>query len=146
MGGTTTAPWSIPYPTGSDRVMDGDNAMQAMAERITVLMESPVKPAYSVMTMANGWQPNVLVVKVSGWVHVHVSAAKASWAGGEIMTTLPAGLRPNYTLSISGWGFNAGKPVGITMEYAGALKTVLANTAYGDSGGIAASFSYPAYL
>jgi hypothetical protein len=29
---------AIPYPIGTDRVMDGDNAMQAMAERVEALM------------------------------------------------------------------------------------------------------------
>jgi hypothetical protein len=33
MGGTTPVT-SIPYPTGTDRVADGDNAIQALAERI----------------------------------------------------------------------------------------------------------------
>jgi hypothetical protein len=30
----TTPKYALPYPTGTDRVMDGDNAMQALAEAI----------------------------------------------------------------------------------------------------------------
>lgn len=32
MAGTTTN--GLPYPTGTDRVMDGDNAIQALAEEV----------------------------------------------------------------------------------------------------------------
>lgn len=35
MAGTTTN-LKIPYPTGTDRVADGDNAMQSLAERVDV--------------------------------------------------------------------------------------------------------------
>lgn len=37
MAGQTTS-LKIPYPTGTDRVADGDNAMQALAERIEARM------------------------------------------------------------------------------------------------------------
>ena len=37
MGGTT-AKRALPYPTGTDRVADGDNAMQALAERVEARM------------------------------------------------------------------------------------------------------------
>lgn len=37
MAGSTTK-LALPYPTGTDRVMDGDNAMQALAERIEARM------------------------------------------------------------------------------------------------------------
>lgn len=33
----TTPKLNIPYPVGTDRVMDGDNAMQAIAERVETL-------------------------------------------------------------------------------------------------------------
>lgn len=35
---TTPAPNLMPYPVGTDRVMDGDNAMQALAERVDTRM------------------------------------------------------------------------------------------------------------
>lgn len=37
MGSQTTS-WAIPYPVGTDRVMDGDNAIQALAERLDLLL------------------------------------------------------------------------------------------------------------
>jgi hypothetical protein len=37
MGGITTN-LKIPYPTGTDRVADGDNAMQSLAERVEARM------------------------------------------------------------------------------------------------------------
>lgn len=38
--GSQTAKLAIPYPVGTDRVTDGDNAMQALAERLDLLMTS----------------------------------------------------------------------------------------------------------
>jgi hypothetical protein len=37
MGGTTPK-YQLPYPTGTDRVADGDNAIQALAERVEVVV------------------------------------------------------------------------------------------------------------
>lgn len=52
----TTARWQIPYPTGTDRVMDGDNAMQAIAERIDVLLPPPGSLVpYAGSTAPSGW-------------------------------------------------------------------------------------------
>lgn len=36
--GSTTPSLAIPYPVGTDRVMDGDNAMQSLAERVDLLL------------------------------------------------------------------------------------------------------------
>jgi hypothetical protein len=38
--GSTTPKFAIPYPVGTDRVMDGDNAMQAIAERVEALLSA----------------------------------------------------------------------------------------------------------
>ena len=35
--GSTTPAMKLPYPVGTDRVMDGDNAIQALAERIELV-------------------------------------------------------------------------------------------------------------
>lgn len=37
MPASTPTPWLIPYPVGTDRVADGDNAMQAIAERVALI-------------------------------------------------------------------------------------------------------------
>ena len=67
MGGTTPAPWSIPYPVGTDRVADGDNAMQAIAERVAAIC-------------------NLLP---RGLVQTHYAAG--SWTiGDSVIVTLPA--------------------------------------------------------
>lgn len=36
--GSSTNIFSLPYPTGTDRVMDGDNAIQALADRLELLL------------------------------------------------------------------------------------------------------------
>ena len=52
MAGQTTT-LKIPYPTGTDRVADGDNAMQAIAERIEARMPLGVL-GRAVFTVATG--------------------------------------------------------------------------------------------
>ena len=46
-------PKGIPYPIGTDRVMDGDNAMQAIAEKVDALL--PVTVRGSLTTDASGY-------------------------------------------------------------------------------------------
>lgn len=53
MGGITPAPWSLPYPTGTDRVMDGDNAIQALAEKVAAQWGRMATGAVTVNTVAN---------------------------------------------------------------------------------------------
>lgn len=36
--GSTTTKYAFPYPIGTDRVMDGDNAIQALAQRVEDVM------------------------------------------------------------------------------------------------------------
>jgi hypothetical protein len=42
--GAQTPTFAIPYPVGTDRVMDGDNAMQALAERVDLMPKQVTDP------------------------------------------------------------------------------------------------------
>lgn len=42
--GSTTPTYALPYPVGSDRVRDGDNAIQALAERVEAVLAASVTP------------------------------------------------------------------------------------------------------
>lgn len=53
MGGTTAAPWLMPYPTGTDRVADGDNAIQSLAERVHALATTALDPWQAIALGAN---------------------------------------------------------------------------------------------
>lgn len=47
---SATPTYAIPYPVGTDRVMDGDNAMQAIAERVELVWQF----YYTEITVASG--------------------------------------------------------------------------------------------
>ena len=47
MGGTT-AKYGFPYPSGTDRLMDGDNAIQALAEKVEATLGNGVSLGHSV--------------------------------------------------------------------------------------------------
>lgn len=53
MATLTTPKYAIPYPDGNERVMDGDNAMGAIATRLDNLL--PVTKTGSVTTDASGF-------------------------------------------------------------------------------------------
>lgn len=88
MGGTTAAPWTIPYPTGTDRVADGDNAMQALAERVAVISNS--LPRGLIVTGATGAD------FVTGDSIMVTLAAFTTTEARDLMFLLNAGIGP-YT-------------------------------------------------
>lgn len=48
---------AIPYPVGTDRVMDGDNAMQAIAERVEALLEQRPRGPVAFRTVSADYVP-----------------------------------------------------------------------------------------
>ncbi len=53
-----TPTYALPYPSGSDRVRDGDNAIQALAERVETVLLPSLVPAGVVVPFAGGIAPN----------------------------------------------------------------------------------------
>lgn len=47
----TTPKLALPYPTGTDRVTDGDNAIEALARKV----EDSIQPAWTRITLVSGW-------------------------------------------------------------------------------------------
>jgi hypothetical protein len=93
MAGST--PNQLPYPTGTDRVMDGDNAMQALAESIrvwgtSVLLNLATTPtANVVITFPAGLftaVPNVACM-------MHSSAWNAGSSGAPTTTSVTMNAR-----------------------------------------------------
>ena len=93
MGGTTPIS-ALPYPTGTDRVADGDNAIQALATALDEAAASSagagIVPGASVTIGAGGvWRRGKLgVFSMDTW---QTSAQLAALA---TICTLPAGYRP----------------------------------------------------
>lgn len=81
MGGTTPV-LALPYPTGSDRVADGDNAMQALAERIEA-------------RMPRGFLGEGIGTTVQGGI------TTADIIGVTVTLTVPAGRRLRVTSAVT---------------------------------------------
>jgi hypothetical protein len=110
MGGTT--PNGLPFPTGEDRVMDGDNAIEALARAIDTkaLLSgdsgdvSPATAGFVVVapfTALSGWMRRRNgIVQVS----MAVNAGSAITAGNITninMVSIPVGWRPKDRASMS---------------------------------------------
>lgn len=70
----TTAKFALPYPTGTDRVMDGDNAMQALAEKIDAIIGNPRSATTTKTVSASGFKPAGMQVLPNSNVTLTMSA------------------------------------------------------------------------
>ena len=85
--GSTTPVYALPYPVGSDRVRDGDNAIQALAERVEAVIAPGLVPAGVVAPFAGGVAPAGWLLAAGGTADRTVDAALF----GVIGTTYGAG-------------------------------------------------------
>jgi len=58
--GATTPIYAFPYPVGTDRVMDGDNAIEALARRMETVMAAPWTAWVPVLT---GWTASSMLAR-----------------------------------------------------------------------------------
>lgn len=96
----TTSPLAFPYPTGTDRVMDGDNAIQALAEKVDdYLAPQGITPVG--ISSQNGWDVAACrVLRFGPFCVLQLYASKTSWGGSEGIGVLPAGYRPGGAQNI----------------------------------------------
>jgi hypothetical protein len=98
--GSSTANLAIPYPTGTDRVTDGDNAMQAMAERVDALIWRGtglwLPLSVSVGTPVGAGYRDPTYTRDGRWVHVrgNLGGYGGGLSAGATVFTLPLGYRP----------------------------------------------------
>jgi microcystin-dependent protein len=55
--GSTTPVYAFPYPVGTDRVRDGDNAIEALAERVEAVLLPTLVPTGSMLLFAGAVVP-----------------------------------------------------------------------------------------
>lgn len=124
-----TATYAIPYPVGTDRVMDGDNAMQAIAERVeavwqffytevTVLAGASFRSANITWPTAYSAAPTVVcqvATKTGSTAGYFANAYAVTATGCQVRVDKAIGAAPG-----------ANTVVGIGM-LVGLTKTVLAN-------------------
>lgn len=78
----------LPYPIGTDRVMDGDDVIRALA---TALDGSN----WATVNTAAPFGGNCYWARRSNMVTVALNlSASASWTGNQLIATLPAAARP----------------------------------------------------
>jgi hypothetical protein len=142
MPSQTAAPWSIPYPLGTDRVMDGDNSMQAIAERMNALFNQNILAApvpQTSLAPQTGWAGTVAYFVRSGVVTVFLEITKASWAAGEGLAQLPVPYRPYLSTFIQGRKHVSGGPVLVQLRSDGYLVVM---TAGSSENGISGYFTF----
>lgn len=142
----TGAPWNLPYPIGTDRVMDGDNAIQALSDRIDALFDntwvrSNVPPSSSSVSLGAGWGGLVQYGIRGGWVWLYMAPTKSSWAGYEVIATLPTEARPSAAVFQCGVITGTGAPTPLVVNPSGTV-TSITGTAAG-ANGINASLIFP---
>jgi len=120
MGGTTPKAL-LPYPTGTDRVADGDNAIQALATALdstAYATSAPVTAGPNVVAGAGGaFRRGLMVVlALEGWT------TSAALVPAATLCTLPVGFRPTSPfrfLFINGnnstFGFGVVNPTGAVL-------------------------------
>jgi hypothetical protein len=92
--GSTTPVFAFPYPVGTDRVTDGDNAIQALAEK----MEA-VKGVKTALVAGGGTAgqdaDGICVYRLPGQCLLRMFLNNVGAIGANVViATLPAGLRP----------------------------------------------------
>jgi hypothetical protein len=98
MGSTTTS-LALPYPVGTDRVMDGDNAMQALAERLDAVIAGTtgiISPGAGLTILSDNrvWRRATMCGFPIKW------SVTAPFAAAASVGSVPAGFRPPVDWSI----------------------------------------------
>lgn len=113
MGSTTSH--GFPYPVGTDRVMDGDNAMQALAQYTDDYLLAGKVPRCRIAYASTQSIPNNVAtdLNMSGATVVYDTAAMADTANSRILIK-QTGL---YVITLTlGW-VNPGTPTGFRMGF-----------------------------
>ena len=105
---SSTPKFAIPYPVGTDLLADGDNAMQALAERVEALL-SPQTGAVVYGTNVVTAYDGSAVYKSGGVIVLRfgLTTTVGVASGGTLLTT-PVGFRPIAQTRCVGWNVTAG--------------------------------------
>lgn len=115
----------LPYPVGTDRVMDGDDAIKALAEALD--------PPWTALTMQSGFSaqagtPGFRVIAGTCYLRGHVQRTTGNLAAGDIPCNVPAAGRP-IASSVSMPAAIAGTGTGrVDVSTAGVLSVQVGGT------------------
>lgn len=134
---STTPKLGLPYPVGTDRLMDGDNAIQSLAETLETRFGDP--PAMSIYLNGNASPASgyiQLSVLVQGWKVGNIAA------GSNVITIAVPGIY--VVMGVISWGSGSGTigRRGIQIRKGGAAPLVLVtNLQYALQGGASGQVS-----
>jgi hypothetical protein len=121
---SSTPKLAIPYPIGTDLLADGDNAIQALAERVEALLS----PTWTALPFGSGWstlggQQACEYTKIFGWLYFRGHANSSST--GANICTLPVGFRvaANQYFSVTYWNGSGLVTGQLALNTAGQLNT-----------------------
>jgi hypothetical protein len=145
MPANTAPPWSLPYPLGTDRVMDGDDSIKALADRVAAVFVDQLRQASSssyvgIPNTAPFTDQSYYYMR-AGWVHVIVVASQLTWAANALIFNIPAIVRPSASFYATGMVANTGAPISLQINPNGNVTVGTAVASNG--GGLRGSFSYP---
>lgn len=120
MSGTTPV-LALPYATGADKVITGDNAIKALADALEALLA----PTSSGVTAAANYNSASVTVDRSGKVAIcNVNGASTgALASGATLFTLPPGYRPKRLMFADLVNASAGTTVRVHADTTGIVTT-----------------------
>lgn len=99
MATLNTPTYGFPYPDGTERVADGDNAMGALALAIENHLLTPPIEGGGAPSYQSGWSNFGAPLGAVGWTkdangYVHLKGAMKGGTIGGVAFSMPAGFRP----------------------------------------------------
>lgn len=122
MPGSTTN--GLPYPLGTDRLMDGDDAIKALAQALDPAW-TPVAFRAGYITKPSNYACAWRLVAGVLYFKGQFQKGTGNFTGSEVFADLPAGARPAFTVSMAAASALAtGVTARIDINSAGALTIV----------------------
>lgn len=137
-----TSPLGFPFPVPGDPMKNLPATVQQLAEALDDYLAALAAVAghNGSISAVNGWAVTgggeMPLARRAGFVCIVLNITKASWNGGDLIATLPAGFRPPFRVYGQGEYNGAGRPINIDTD--GTLRASMAQTT-----GIVGSIVYP---
>lgn len=133
-----------PYPTGTDRVMDGDNAMEALARAVENTLSAHVnqQPVFAAATPGLAFAGGGQCRKVGASVHIRVNSTCNGGQWGPYEQVMRVPWPPVEGLYFTGYSMNEAIASPLVVQDDGWVVAQKASAAGGGSGGVVGTVSY----
>ena len=129
----TTSPLGFPYPTDTDLVSQGDEAIQSLAEAVDDALVGVTSTAITPGTGVTIGGQGARVTRFGKLClfRANLAVGGSGLAAGGNICAVPAGFRPTETTYATGINFTTGAFIGIGVEPTAGNVTVLVAVAAG---------------